>query len=243
MTRILKNAIDAYLANSRLISLFSMPFIISIPLALLLPNYIALSGIFLRLGSLGSDVSLVETLVMIAVLLVSLILFSFALVAVNSVIKAQRSLNKLKHADFERMEEATFKLFAVLLIAFLATFAFNLLLYQSGIFSEAKRVLLNALFAAAVSLVVLFAPQAIVLDNASVEHAFTLSLGLTAKRPALVALFVLLSAGLIIASTVIFSLLPLSFAPLLAIAVNSLLFVPFLEVVKVQIYLSKYNLL
>ena len=243
MNRILSKAIEAYVANMQLISLFSIPFIIAIPLALLLPNYTALSGIFLRLGSLGSDVSLVETLVMILVLLVSLLLFSFALVAVNSVIKAQRSFNKLKHADFERMEEATFKLFAVLLIAFLAMFAFNLLLYQSGIFSETKRVLLNTLFATAVSLIVLFAPQAIVLDNASVEHAFTLSVGLTAKRPAFVAMFVLLSAFLVLANTLIFSLLPFTLAPILGIAINSLVLVPFLEVIKVQIYLSKYNLL
>ena len=243
MNRILSNAFEAYWSNRKLIALFSIPFLIALPLALLLPNYTALSGIFLRLGSLGSDVSLPETLAMIGVLLVSLLLFSFALVAVNSVIKAQRSYNKLKHADFERMEEATFKLFAVLLIAFLATFAFNLLLYQSGGFSEAERVLLNSLFATAVSLVVLFAPQAIVLDNASVEHAFTLSLGLTARRPAQVALLVILSAALVVATTFAFSLLPLQVAPLLAIAVNSLLFVPFLEVVKVQIYLSKYNLL
>ena len=243
MNRILSKAIEAYVANMQLISLFSIPFIIAIPLALLLPNYTALSGIFLRLGSLGSDVSLVETLVMILVLLVSLLLFSFALVAVNSVIKAQRSFNKLKHADFERMEEATFKLFAVLLIAFLAMFAFNLFLYQSSGFGEMKRVLVTALFSAAVSLIVLFAPQAIVLDNASVEHAFTLSLGLSAKRPAMVAGFVLFAAFLIVASTYLFSALPFAFAPLLGIAINSLVFVPFLEVVKVQIYLSKYHLL
>ena len=89
----------------------------------------------------------------------------------------------------------------------------------------------------------LFAPQAIVLDNASVEHAFTLSVGLTAKRPAFVAMFVLLSAFLVLANTLIFSLLPFTLAPILGIAINSLVLVPFLEVIKVQIYLSKYNLL
>lgn len=241
----LSQALGAYGENSRLLSFFSIPFLIAFPLALLLPNYTALSGIFLRLGSLGTDVSLVEMLLMIAILVVSLLLFSFALVAVNSVIKAQRSRLKLKHADFERMEEATFRLFAVLIIAFLAAFAFNLLLFETGAVSEQTRLVLNSIFAGLVSLLVLFTPQAIVIDNASPEHAFLLSASLLSKRLSSVAAFLLLAAFLVAANAFVFSQLQAlaSFAPLVGIALNALIIVPFLEVVKVQIYLSKYHLL
>lgn len=245
MTGVLSRAANAYLENLRLISFFSIPFLIAFPLALLLPNYIALSGIFLRLGSLGADVTLVETLLMIGILLLSLLLFSFALVAVNSVIKAQRALVKLKHADYERMEEATFRLFAVLLIAFLATFAFNLLLFETRALDEQSRLVLNSLFAALVSLLVLFTPQAIVLDNASSEHAFLLSAALISKRLQHVIGFAVLAMVLLSFNTLVFAQLQLvfAFAPLAGIVVNALALVPFLEVVKAQIYLTKYSLL
>jgi len=243
--KMLSQAIGAYLSNLRLISFFSIPLIVAFPLALLLPNYVAASGIFLRLGSLGTDVGLPETLLMIAILIVSLLLFSFALVAVNSVIKAQRSRLQLKHTDFERMEEATFRLFTVLLIAFLATFAFNLLLYETGVVSERTRLALNALFAGIVSLLVLFAPQAIVIDNASPEHAFTLSASLLGRRLGSVVALIVFGAALVAVNTLVFTTLQPAFglAPLAGIVLNALVLVPFLEVVKVQIYLSKYNLL
>lgn len=241
----LGHAVRAYRDNLKLVSFFSIPFLVALPLVLLLPNYVALSGIFLRLGSLGTDVTPVATALMIAVLLVSLLLFSFALVAVNSVVKAQRAFLKLKHADYERMEEATFKLFAVLLLAFLATFAFNLLLFETRAVTEETRLLLNSLFAALVSLLVLFTPQAIVIDNASPEHAFLLSASLLGRRLPMVAMLVVLGVVLVAVNSTVFTLLQTTFplAHVFGIAVNALIIVPFLEVVKVQIYLSKYNLL
>ncbi|MBI3588461.1 hypothetical protein HY095_04665 [Candidatus Micrarchaeota archaeon] len=243
--KLVGHALKAYSENLRLLSFFSIPFLIAFPLALLLPNYVALGGIYLRLGSIGADVSAIELLSLLAVLLVSLLLFSFAVVAVNSVLRAQRSLNALKHTDFERMEEATIKLFTVLLAVFIASFAFNLALFESGAASEGVRIVLNSLFSFALALLVLFVPQAIVIDNASVEHAVALSYSMATKKFRYAIAFVALAAVLLALNAVVFSALAavLPFAPLIAIAFNALVFLPFLEVVKVQIYLSKYSLL
>lgn len=240
----LSNAVAAYYANLRLISFFSIPLLIAFPLLMLLPNYAALGGIFLRLGSLGVDVSLVEISYMLAVLCISLLLFSFGIVAVNSVIKAQRTFTKLKHVDLQRMEEATFRLFLLLLVVFAAVFAFNLLLYETQV-EERVRVVLNSLFALAASLLVLFAPQAIVLDHARTEHSLLLSASLLSKKPLAVFAFLLLGGLLTSAISQVFTSLQPAFyyAPLVGLAINSLVLIPFLEVLKVQIYLTKYSLL
>jgi len=237
-------AVQAYWNNLKLISFFSIPLLIAFPLLLLLPNYAALGGIFLRLGSLGADVSLAEAAYMLVVLFIALLLFSFAIVAVNSVIKAQRTFLKLKHADLERMEVATFRLFALLLVVFIAAFGFNLLLYQAEL-QEQNRILLNSLFALAASLFVLFAPQAIVIDGARTEHALLLSASLLSKKPGYVVSFLVLGAALIAVNSLIFTSLQSlhSLAPIVGIVVNSLVLIPFLEVLKVQIYLTKYSLL
>lgn len=237
-------ALVAYRENLKLLSFFSIPLLIAFPLLMLLPNYASLGGIFLRLGSLGVDVSLPEILYMLVVLCISLLLFSFGIVAVNSVVRAQRTFNKIRHVELERMEEATFRLFGLLVIVFIAIFAFNLLLYQAQA-GERVRVILNSLFALGASLLVLFAPQAIVLDNARTEHALAHSASILSHKPLSVLALLLLGGVLITLNSLVFtSLQPLfSYAPLVSLAVNSLFLLPFLEVLKVQIYLSKYSLL
>jgi len=242
--KVVSHAIEAYKTNVKLISFFSIPLIVAFPLLLLLPNYASLGGIFLRFNSIGTDVSSWGVAYMLVVLLISLILFSFAIVAINSVIKAQRAMLSLKHADVERMEDATFRLFGLLLLVFLALFAFNLLLFEMNV-GERLRLVLNGLFSLAASMLVLFAPQAIVIDNAKIEHAISLSVSVLVKKPALVVAFLTLGALLVLVNSFVFTSLQgvWGMFPYVAIVVNSLLIVPFLEVVKTQIYLTKYSLL
>ncbi len=238
------NALRAYRENLKLISFFSIPLLIAFPLLLLLPNYASLGGIFLRLGSLGVDVSPVEVAYMLLVLGVSLLLFSFGIVSINSVIRAQKTFNKIKHVEIERMEEATFRMFVLLAIVFVAVFAFNLLLYQAQL-DERLRIILNSLFALGASLMVLFAPQAIVLDNARTENALRLSSSLLSKKPGAVVSLLVLGGALVTLNSFIFTSLQPAFyyAPFIGLAINSLVLVPFLEVLKVQLYLAKYSLM
>ncbi len=241
---LLLKAWEAYRGNARLISFFSIPLLIAFPLLLLLPNYTALGGVFLRLGSLGADVSISEIVYLLVVLLISLLLFSFGIVSVNSVIRSQRTLSKIKHADLERMEEQTFRLFGLLLIVFLAVFGFNLLLYNAQV-DEKIRVILNSLFGFAASLLVLFAPQAIVIDGARIEHALHLSSSVLSRKPASVVAFLAFGALLVLLNGLVFTSLQgvYSYSTVVGFAFNSLFIIPFLEVLKAQIYLSKYSLI
>ncbi len=235
----------AYVQNIRLISFFSVPFLVSFPLALLLPNYIALSGIFLRIRSLGTDVQVPELALLLGVALGSLLLFSFALAAVNTVVRAQRTMVRLKHVDFERIEEATFRTFGVLLLAFGSIFAFALLVSQATFLSESMQLFLRALFTLIVSVAVLFAPQAIVIDQAKSDNALALSLSMLSRKPVLVGAYLVFALALLALNAWVFIQLEpvVFFAPMLGLVTNALVITPFLEVLKVQIYLSKYSLL
>ncbi|OIO26627.1 hypothetical protein AUJ14_01470 [Candidatus Micrarchaeota archaeon CG1_02_55_22] len=243
--KLASNALYAFSQNSRWVVLFSLPFLISFPLALLLPNYGALGGIFLRLGSLGLDAGVFELGVMLAAIIIAILFFSFAVASINAIVKAQKTFSKLKFSDFERTEGATLRIFGVYLIAFLAVFAFQLVLFQSHAFSDGVRNAVNAAFALAVALLVLFAPQAIVLDNRGVESSVAYSAKVLVRKPGFVISFLALSVFLVIVNAVLFLALDsvLPFAPVFGIIVNALLIMPFLELLKVQIYLSKYSLL
>ena len=81
--KILSIALNVYKKNLQIILPFSIALLISFPLSLLLPNFIASSGIFLRYASIQQDLNLLHIILRVISFLVSIALFSFALVAIN----------------------------------------------------------------------------------------------------------------------------------------------------------------
>ncbi|MFA6049381.1 MAG: hypothetical protein WC792_05560 [Candidatus Micrarchaeia archaeon] len=240
--RLLAQSVDAYLENIRLISLFSIPFLVALPLSLALPNFSSLGAIFLRIGSVRTDLTPLDAVFIVAAFAIALFVFSATLVGINMVVKSQRTMMKLTRYELERLEEHSFRLFFIYLAVFIASLAVNLALYPSGLHST-----LGALFAFAAAAVVLFAPQAVVIDNMAASHAVQLSASLFVRRFPYVVSFFVFAALLIVLNAFIALLLQQAglgaLAAVLAIAVNALFILPFLEVLKTQIYLSKYTIL
>ncbi len=240
---VLWHTLDSYSRNFKFLLLFAIPFLIVLPLALLLPNFASFGGIFLRFGSISRDLGLLDLLVIAVAFCISLLLFSFGLVAINMVVKTERTLKTITFYEFEKIEMYTFKLFAVFFVAFLVSLAANIFLYEKGLHST-----LGALISLIASLLVVFAPQAIVMDNQSPKYVPKMSLSVIFKKLPLFIGYLLVAILLIgIVSQLFISLAPSIGTPataqLLAVAINALLIVPFLEVLKAQIYLSKYTLL
>lgn len=235
----------AYYHNWKLLALFSIPFLIAFPLSMLLPNYISLSAIFLRPDTIGNQASISVLGITAVVSLIAILLYSFSLAAVNVVVKSQRTMVKLKNLDFELVEEATFRIFGVMLVLFALIFSFTLLFLRIDPNGSTWSLLLRAAFMFVVSLAALFAPQAIVIDRASVENSLALSYKIVKNKSSFTIGLLAITFGLIGINTVIFDGLTnyVFFASLLGLAVNALVISPFLEVLKVQIFLSKYTLL
>ena len=242
-TGVLWHAFDSYFRNLKFLLLFSVPFLLVMPLALFLPNFAALGGIFFRLGSISRDVGLFDLLLIAGAFCVSLLIFSFGLVAINMVVKTERTLKTITFYEFEKIEHYTFNLFSVFFATFLITLIANLALYEYGLHST-----LGALISLIASLVVVFAPQAIVIDNQNARHVPQMSLKILLRKFPLFLSYLAIAVALIAIVTQIFiSLTPAIGNPitaeLLAVAVNGFFILPFLEVYKTQIYLSKYTLL
>jgi hypothetical protein len=238
--RLVGHAWEAYTRNFKLLAFFSIPFLIAFPLALLLPNFTALSAIFLRFGSISKDLSAGEALLVVGVFVVSMLLFSFALAAINLVVRSQRALTRLTHRDLESIESHTLTLFLLVLVAFAITLMANLLLYDYQLHTT-----WGALAAFLAALAVVFAPQAVVIDDVGLRHAVELSWrAVVHKLPYFIGFLVLASVLFLLVTGVFLALEgSLPYARLLALVVNSVFVIPFLEVLKTQIYLSKYTLL
>ncbi len=225
--------------------MFSIPFLIAFPLALLLPNYVSLSGIFLRPDTIGNQASIEMLALTVGVSLIAILLYSFSLAAVNVVVKSQRTMVKLKNFDFELVEEATFRIFGVMLVIFALIFTFTLLILRLDPTDSIYSLIARAVFMFVISLSALFAPQAIVIDRSSIENSLSLSYRIVKTKTAFTIGLIAVTFALVGLNTVIFDGLSnyLFFASILGLAVNALVISPFLEVLKVQIFLSKYTLL
>lgn len=240
---VLKLSIEAYKHNFETLLVFSIPFVVIFPLALFLPNFAALGGIFLRYASLANDVAPLELLLIAIAFCASLLLFSFGLVIINMAVKTQRTLKEVSFYEVEKIENYTFQLFTVFFIASLLTIIVNIALYDYG-FSTT----IGALFGFLASLLVLFAPQAIVIDGLSYSHVLKASFAVFKGKLLHVVGFTVVALALLSINSLVFisignALGEFQAAALLSVVVNALLIVPFLEVLKTQIYLSKYTLL
>ncbi len=237
---LLKHSWESYSSNFALISLFALPFLVVFPISLLLPNYIALGGTFLRFGSIQHDLSLLDVFMMISLVVVSLFLFSLVLVVINMLIKSQRTLLKLSYYERSLMKRHTLNLFLLLIIVLTITLAAELFLYSLNL-----HLILGAFISFLIGLLILFAPQAITIDELGPVNAIKKNLEIIRSKSSFMIFFFLLAIFLLSLNTFIFKLIePLfPYSPYFAVAVNAVIVMPYLEVLKTHIYLSKYAFL
>lgn len=238
---------EAYKLNSKLIIFFSLPFLISFPLSYLLPNFVSAGGIFLRFASVSKDLGAGEMGLVILAFIISLMLASFAISAINIVVRSQRTLNGLNHNEIEHIEHSTFRLFTLFVLASLIIVASNLLLLEAYVNVGGSFIplqpLVGSFIALIVSMAILFAPQAIAIDDASLSQILPHSLGVIKHKPFLFLFFLVFASIVLLGSDAFFLTYAGSSARILTLVANALLWVPLLEVLKTQIYLSKYQLI
>ncbi len=244
---ILENSFHQYFKNLKIISLFSIPFLLAYPLLLMLPNYSAMSGIFLRLGGLTTDISLTALLFIIFAFLASLLLFSFTIVLLNMLIKSLRTINKIRFYDLEKMDSKVFRVFTVYLTGFLIIFIVNLLLLDYNFTS--LQPLISTLVSSIVFLALIFIAQGVVVDDLSVWNSIYMNTWVISRDFGNFLLFLVFSAVLLLVNSWIFVSLPAFFPGsdvvfrIMSVCINGLFLLPFLEILKVQIYLNKYTIL
>jgi len=239
---LLRHSWKSYSDNLKFILAFSIPLLFALPLASLLPNYVAATGVFLRFSSLQTDLTTGNALFIVLAFLFALLLYSFAITAINLIVKHQRTLTRIRHAEFEEIELLTLKLFTVFLAAFIAIFVGALWLRDA--YPQHSQFLVPA-WSLIVSLAILFVPQSLVLENAKLLSALKIAFKVLTRKFYYFVFFLLFASLLVLANTAVFLSLSESWpiALQVGVAVNALFILPFLEVLKTQIFLSKYSLL
>lgn len=239
---VLKYTANAYLKNVKMVSFFSIPFLLAflIPLLAPTPTYVALGGTFLRTGSMYVDLTGVDIAIIVLSFLISLFLVAFAIVAINLLIKSQRTFTNIRTEVIEGIEKYTLTVFWLFLTAWIICLIVNLIGYEFGINGW-----LTPVVGILISLPLFYAPTAMVIDEQRPLLALRTSLYMIARRMEMFLLWMLIGIAALSLVDIVFILLH-NYIPLaryLVLVVNSLVILPFLVMMQVQIYLTKYTIL
>ncbi|VVB66779.1 Uncharacterised protein [Candidatus Gugararchaeum adminiculabundum] len=240
MDEVLSYAVKTYLKRINIILFFSIPSLLAflIPLFSPMPTYLAIGGMFVRIGSIKA-LSGLEIAIILLAFLASLLLFSLAIVAINLVIKAQRTATNIRREVINDLEKYIFGVFWLMIQFTLIVFLIQLVAFEMKWETTVAPVLTFL-----VTLPLIFAPSGMIIDDLRPYRALGMSIRLIFKNLKYVLLYIVPVFVLISLLEVIFLLaLPNRIAEITLVLLNSLFVLPFLLVFFTQVYLTKYTLI
>ncbi len=241
MANIIEVSLKTYKKNIKLILLFSIAFVIAllIPVFAPFPTYNDLGSIFIRTGSIYLNLNFIDTIIIIASTMFSLLFLSFAIVAMNVIVKHAHTATRIRKEVIDGLEKYTANVFIVLLFFTALLVLVSFLTYYTGYSGIAT------IIAAIVLIPFLFyAPTSIVIDDTRIMRAIGHSLSFMKNHFKYFILWVLVSFVLLS----LVDLIPIigsgSYASMYAsLVIDSFIVLPFLIVLQSESYIRRFKIL
>lgn len=241
MRKILEYTWQTYFANIYLILLSSIAFIIAflIPIFASFPTYNDLGGVLLRSASIYLNLNPFNTAIIVISILFSLLFLSFAMVAINIVVKHSRTQTKIRSEVIRGLERYTSRVFAILLVATLIIILVNVLTFNTG-----YSAIITAVVGLVIAPFIFYAPASIVIDDSKITRSIYASLKFFAKRPDYFIVWLVIGLVLITAFDFLFIVVAGTVLSRYAMLIFSSLFIlPFLVLLQGEFYISRFKLL
>ena len=221
--------------------LFSLSFVIAllIPIFASLPAYNDIGAIFVRTSSVFVNLNPLSSAVIIASTLFSLLFLSFAIVAINVIVKHSRTHVRVRMEVINGIERYTGRVFIVLLLFTAIVIAANLVTYgwgSPGIFAALIGLIFTPFF--------FYAPSSIVIDDRGVWQAMRASVSYFVKRFDYFLLWLVIAIIVITFFDLVFITVSGTVISRYAMLIfDSLFILPFLVVLQSQMYMKRFALL
>ncbi len=241
MPNILETSAKSYKANLRFILFFSIAFLIAmlIPVFAPFPTYDNLGAIFIRTGSIYLNLNFIDVIIIVASTMFSLLFLSFAIVAINIIIKHSHTATRIRKEVIDGIEKYTANVFVILLL-FTAILVFvSFITYYSGYSGIATLV-------AGIILVpfLFYAPTSIVMDDIRPIRAIRHSLSFIYHHFNYFILWLLVSFVLLSVVDLIPIIGSSSLASVyIALIIDSFVILPFLIVLQSETYIKRFSML
>ena len=241
MVNVLSYSFDFYAKHLRLILLFSISFLIAfiIPGLAPLPAYNDAGAIFVRTASIFVNLNIISASIIVAAVFFSLLFLSFAIVAINILVKYGRIHTKIRKEIMDGLERYTGSTFAVLVAYSVILYLINIASFPtgySGLFTYAAALILAPFF--------FYAPSSIVIDEKPIGRAMMASLRFVVKRFDYFLLWLAIAIVLITLFDFVFIAATGTLLSRYTMVVfNSLFILPFLVVLQSEMYMKRFALL
>ncbi|MCL5679948.1 MAG: hypothetical protein M1465_01220 [Candidatus Marsarchaeota archaeon] len=241
MANILDVSLKTYRKNAKLILFFSIAFLIAllIPVFAPFPTYGDMGAIFIRTGSIYLNMNFVDAIIIVAATMFSLLFLSFAIVAINIIVKHSHTATRIKKEVLDGLEKYTANVFVILLFFTAVLVLVSFLTYYTGysgiVTLVTAIILIPFLF---------YAPTSIVMDDARPLRAIRYSMHFIKTKFGYFILWVLVSFVLLSIVDSIPILGSGSAASMYAsLLIDSFIVLPFLIVLQSETYIRRFNIL
>ena len=241
MLNVLRHAFNTYFANIYLILFSSISFILAfiIPVFAAFPTYNDAGAVFLRISSVYQNLNPFNTAVIVVSTLFSLLFLSFAIVAINIVVKHSRTQTKIRSEVIRGIERYTSRVFVILFIATIVIMLAEILSYGTGHSS-----IIAAVVALLITPFVFYAPSSIVIDDSKLYRSIGASLKFFTKRFDYFLLWLVIAIVLITLFDFIFiAVTGTLLSRYIMLIFSSLFILPFLVLLQGELYMSRFKLL
>ncbi len=241
MPNVLYDSFATYKKNIKLILFFSVSFIIAmlIPVFVAFPTYADLGAIFIRTGSIYLNLNFIDTAIIVVATLFSLIFLSFAIVAINTIVKHSRTNTRIRKEVIESLEKHTTDVF-VILASFTALLALvNFATYYTGYSGVATAI-------AAIILVpfMFYAPSSIIIDEKRPMRAIAASARFIKNKFGYFMLWLIVSFVLLsVVDAIPIAAGGTAVSEYAALVIDSLFVLPFLVVLQSETYIRRFAML
>lgn len=241
MMNILRHSVSTYFSNIYLIILSSLSFILAflIPIFASFPTYNDVGGVLLRTASVYLNLNPFNTAIIVVSVLFSLLFLSFAMVAINIVVKHSRTQTKIKSEVIRGIEKYTGNVFVVLFIATAILVLTNILTFNSGYSG-----IVTTIVALVITPFIFYAPASVVIDEANAIRSVRASLKFFFKRFDYFIVWLVIAMVLLTVFDLLFiTVSGTAISRYIMLIFSSLFILPFLVLLQGELYISRFKLL
>ena len=228
-----------YLNSLNLVVYFSVFILLSLILLPLVSSFVNVGAGFLRFSSLFYDLTALQGIIFILVSFASLLLLSFFIAALVSIVKLKETLD---HVAFSRIlntfPKYVIKVFIFFLIMGLLSIAFGAIFNLIGAPAFAIQLVLLIFWA-----LFIFTPQVLIVEDLDLIESMKDSIKFIKKTPIALVLYFVLGIVMLFALLLVETQLGQYFVwehKIISIVILSIFVLPYLQMFATQLYLRRY---
>lgn len=240
IVNVLSLSFETYKSNIALILFAALSFVIAfiIPIFASFPTYGDLGAIFLRTASIYINLNIINTSVIVISVLFSLLFLSFAIVAINVVVKHSRTRTRIKQEVLSGLEKYTSKVFIILFIYTAILFVINAATYKTAFAGIS-----TAIVGLVLTPFLFYAPASIVIDDHRIVRAIQSSVKLFFRKFDYFLLWLAVAIVLLTFFDLLFLAVGQVASTYVMLIFDAFFILPFLVVLQSELYMKRFRLL